>query len=144
VKPYEPFEAAGFTVTALKARHGTPNPYIYIISDGEKTLLYANDTGLLPEETWAYLRDSGVHFDLVSLDCTAGMDIQMGYESHMGIGRDDVTRAELSRIGATDSATRFVLHHFSHNGSRSLYDDFAPEAERMGYLTSYDGMIVEF
>lgn len=144
VEPYVPFETAGCTVTALKASHGSPHPYIYIISDGEKTMLYGNDTGLFPAETMDYIRSSGVRFDLVSLDCTGGMHETLNYPTHMCIGLNEKTRADLTEAGAADGRTLFVLNHFSHNGLDALYDDFAPKAAERGFLTSYDGMTVEF
>lgn len=56
VKAFEPFEVEGYTVTALKADHDQKtDPFIYIISNGEKTMLYAHDTGYFPDETWDYL-----------------------------------------------------------------------------------------
>lgn len=50
VQPFAPFRVSGHTVTALKARHGTEHPYIYIISSDTSAMLYAHDTGLLPED----------------------------------------------------------------------------------------------
>ena len=72
VLPFQPFAVGPYTVTALKAFHRTNNPYIYLVSDGTKTMLYGNDTGMLPEETWDYLNKNEIHLDMVSLDCTMG------------------------------------------------------------------------
>lgn len=59
VKAFEPFEVEGYTVTALKADHDQKtDPFIYIISNGEKTMLYAHDTGYFPDETWNYLEQT--------------------------------------------------------------------------------------
>jgi phosphoribosyl 1,2-cyclic phosphate phosphodiesterase len=40
----------------------------YIVSDGEKTLLYMCDTGWYRDATWRYL--SGVRLDAVIAECT--------------------------------------------------------------------------
>jgi len=144
VRPFEPFEAAGLTVTPLRARHGTPNPYIYIISDGRTALLYANDTGLFPEETWDYLAGCGVKLGLVSMDCTGGAYDRLGYDAHMCIGNNIECRARLRELGLCTDETRFVLNHFSHNGLSALYDDFVKIAGGEGFITSYDGMEIEF
>ena len=51
IRPFEPFEAAGYTVTPLPANHDPASgPVFFLIEDGEKSLLYANDTGWFPEE----------------------------------------------------------------------------------------------
>ena len=50
IRPFEPFEAAGYTVTPLPANHDPASgPVFFLIEDGEKSLLYANDTGWFPE-----------------------------------------------------------------------------------------------
>lgn len=143
VKPFEPFEVLGYTVTALKARHGTAHPYLYLISNGEKTMLYAHDTGLFPEETLEYLSGVG-HIDFASLDCTGGANERLSYDSHMCLGFAKQTREKLAEMHLTDEKTVFVLNHFSHNGRNAVYDDFSKIAAADGFITSYDGMEIEF
>ena len=140
VDPFVPFQAGAYTVTALKALHGTQDPYIYIISDGKSTLLYAHDTDIFPAETWDYLKACGVKFDLVSMDCTEGSQEALPYQGHMCLGSNRRCREMLLEIGAADKNTKFVLNHFSHNGLQACYDDFVPIAEADGFLVSYDGM----
>ena len=92
VEPFAPFAVERYTVTALPARHSSPHPYIYQISDGQKTILYGHDTDLFPEQTWAYLTETGVRFDLVSLDCTEGAYEDLNYHGHMCLGRNVACR----------------------------------------------------
>ncbi len=143
VAPFVPFRAGNYSITALKAYHGTANPYVYAISDGSKTVLYAHDTDIFKEETWAYLKTSGLHFDLVSLDCTEGAMEELNYHGHGCLGRNIRFRALLKEAGVADENTVFVLNHFSHNGLHACYDDFAPIAAKEGFLTSYDGLELE-
>lgn len=144
VAPFQPFPVGKYTVTALKAWHGTENPYVYAISDGRKTLLYAHDTDLFPEETWDYIARSGLRFDLVSMDCTEGAMEDIPYRAHMCLGRNRLFKQKLLALGAADDRTVFVSNHFSHNGKDACYDDYAPQAEKEGIRTSYDGMEIEF
>lgn len=144
IEPFVPFQAGKHTVTALKARHGTDNPYVYIISDGEKTLLYAHDTDIFREETWEYLKTSGLKFDLVTMDCTEGAMEDIPYHGHMCLGRNVQFKNLLIEAGLADENTVFVSNHFSHNGKDACYDDYAPQAEKFGLLTSFDGMEIEF
>lgn len=143
VQPFAPFSAGQYTVTALKAYHGTENPYVYAISDGSKTILYGHDTDIFREETWEYLKRSGLHFDLVSLDCTEGAMEDLNYHGHGCLGRDIRFRTLLKEAGVADENTVFVLNHFSHNGLHSCYDEFAPIATREGFVTAYDGLEME-
>ena len=144
VEPFRPFSVGKYTVTALKALHGTRDPYVYAISDGSKTLLYAHDSDFFPDETWAYIQNSGLRFDLVSMDCTEGAMEELPYQGHMCLGYNRRFRRKLLDIGAADEKTVFVSNHFSHNGKDACYDDYAPLAAKEGILTSYDGMEIEF
>ena len=144
VQPFVPFSVGQYTVTALKAYHGTDNPYIYIITDGKSTMLYGHDTDIFPDETWEYLKAAKIRFDLVSLDCTGAAAEDLSYHNHMCLGRNRRCREMILVAGLADADTQFVLNHFSHNGLHSCYDDFAPIAEKEGFLTSYDGMEITF
>ncbi len=142
VKPFEPFEAGGYIATALKADHARElEPVFYAVSDGKKTLLYAHDTGYFPEDTWEYLERTKPYFDFVSLDCTGCV---FNYrQGHMGIDTCTEVKNRLLEIGVADDKTVWCLHHFSHNGLVT-YDEFVPEAEKKGFLVSYDSMEYEF
>ncbi len=144
LKAFEPMKIRNYTVTPLKANHDSRiSPFIYVISDGEKTMLYGNDTGWFPQETWNYLANSGIRFDYVSLDCTCTNDVCDEPDGHMNLGACKHTKEEMLKIGCADEKTVFCLHHFSHNGSYT-YDELVPVAEQIGFLVSYDSMSIEF
>lgn len=142
ISEFEAFDAEGYTFIPLKAAHD-PNcdPVFYIIRSGGKTMLYANDTGWFPEETWEWLENNPMHFDLVSLDCT--MAPEGGYRGHMGIRECAKVRERLTKLNMTDEKTSYILHHFSHNAGFT-YDEFVSLAGKEGFAVSYDGMTVEF
>lgn len=140
--PFTPTQIDSYTVTALNARHGTQQPYSYIISDGSRTLLYGHDTDVFQEDTWQHLAASGLHLDLVTMDCTGGAHEDLPYRGHMCLGRNKEFRDRLLACGVADPTTQFICNHFSHNGLAACYDDFAPLAAKEGFLTSYDGMEV--
>ncbi len=142
VLPFEPFSLCGLKITALKAKHGTKNPYFYMIEDADKALLYAHDTETFPEETWEYLKEVGVKFDLVSLDCTGGAEEYIEKYSHMYLGENKRCRQRLYELGLADENTKFILNHFSHNGLSVGYKEFCEIAEPLGFEVSYDGMEV--
>ena len=140
---FTPTEIAGFTVTALKARHGSPNPYIYILEKDGKALLYAHDTDIPKDVTLDYIKNSGIHLDLVSFDCTEGDKDDLDYHGHMCLGRNIRFREILKEMGAIDDSTVCILNHFSHNAHNGSYATFSKIAEAEGFTVSYDGMEVE-
>lgn len=140
INPFEPFEIDKYTVTALKAYHGTENPYIYTVSDGERTILYAHDTDIFPAETWDYMINNNICFDLISMDCTEGAYEELKYHGHMCLGRNITCRDRMLKEKIISEKTKIVLNHFSHNGISSVYDEFKPIANNNGFEISYDGM----
>lgn len=144
LSPFIPTNIDRYTVTPLPARHSpVTGPYIYMISDGQKNMLYAHDTGTFFDEVFDYIEKTGIRFDFVSLDCTSG-DAKMDYDHHMNLDKCILMSDKLKNIGAADAKTLFCLNHFSHNGGNVLYEEFSEKAGKFGFLTSYDGMETEF
>lgn len=138
-RPFSPFQTEGYTVTPLRALHDRNETcLIYIVEKDGRRLLYGNDTGLFPEDTWAAI--AGTRFDLISLDCTTGR-YKEG-TNHMGLPDNLEARERLIRIGCADEETRFVLNHFSHNGGL-LHEELEEQAGAHGFLVSYDGMKID-
>lgn len=140
LRPCHPVEIGGYTVTAFPAFHGTPNPYFYSISRDGKTILYAHDTDIFTDAVWAYFAATRPHFDLVSMDCTAGLE-PMQYHGHMNFERNLILKNRLLQGGFADEKTLFVSNHFSHNGHAS-YEDACAFAETHGLIVSYDGLTI--
>ena len=143
IEPFKPFKVLDYTVTALKAYHGTEHPYIYLVSDGKKTLLYAHDTDYFLDETWDYLIKTKPHINLVSLDCTNCTLDHGDYYGHMGIDENVKCRDKLLELGLIDNNTKVIVNHFSHNGTNSVYDEMVPIAKKHSFLVSYDSMQIE-
>lgn len=142
IEAYKPFTAGKYRVTALPAFHAmNEKAFVYLIEDGEKTLLYLHDTGELFDEVYEYLAANKVRADLISYDCTYVALPSGG--GHMGLDSCPKVRARLEAIGVSDEKTVSVVNHFSHNG-KLIYDELEPAAKEIGFLTSYDGMVVEF
>ena len=143
ILPYETRQLGPYTVTALPAQHMEgDNPVFYIIK-GEKTLLYAHDTGYFFEEVFDYIRDHKPVFDLVSLDCTYVDLPSPDNNHHMGFDRIAKVLARLEAMGAVTESTVKVANHFSHNGN-PIHERITVCAAQAGCVPSYDGMTVEF
>ncbi len=142
IKAFEPVRAGDYEVTPLKAYHAEgENAFVYLIKQGGKTLLYLHDTGILPDESVRWLADNRVAADLISYDCT--YVALPGAGGHMGIDTAQLMRNALARAGVSTENTVSVINHFSHNG-KLVYDELAPLAEKLGFVTSYDGLVLEF
>ena len=142
IKPWDVFAADRYTITALPADHDQKSdPVNYIITDGDKTMFYAHDTGYFKEEIWQYLTDKQFRFDFVSLDCT---NILLTWRTgHMGIDACADVKNRMIETGLADEKTIFCVNHFSHNGGL-IYDEMVPVMAEYGMFVSYDGMEINF
>ena len=144
IAPFHPFACGTYQVTALPAIHDAKSgPVFYQVSSETKTLLYAHDTHYFHDSVWEYWQKTRPHFDLVSLDCTNAC-LPLTYIGHMGLDENANVRERMLEEGYADEQTLFVCNHFSHNGTHVVYDEFVPIAHQKGFLTSYDGLTLEF
>ena len=135
---YESRKYGRYTVTALRANHSYgEEAHIYLISDGERTLLYLHDTGMLYDDVWDYLEKNKIKADFVSYDCTFVALPSGG--GHLGLDSCVTVRDMLLEKGIIDSGTVNCINHFSHNG-KLVHDELVPVAADLGFLTAYDGM----
>lgn len=141
LKAYETVQIDRYTVTPLPAYHA-PNetPFVYLVSDGEKTILYLHDTGIPFDEVFDWLEKNGVRADLISYDCTYAALPSGG--GHMGLDSVPTVRERLEKIGVCGDKTINILNHFSHNGIL-LHDELCEAAEKVGFSVAYDGMVIE-
>jgi phosphoribosyl 1,2-cyclic phosphate phosphodiesterase len=134
-EPFQPFKAAGFTFTPFLANHKKDELcLLYAIDDGEKTILYANDTDAPPDVN--YEKMAGMHFDLVSMDCARG---QYPGDGHMGIHENLAMRRRLEEIGCADGNTKYLLNHISHMCDMT-HDELQKYVAPYGFQVTYDGL----
>lgn len=135
---FDTFRAGSYTVTALPASHGKTDGVVFVISDGEKTLLYNNDTGFWQDAVYDFVAAQNYHFDGVISDCTYCFEDKTGI-SHMSLGNNKVHRQRLLDIGAVTKDTIWVVTHFSHNGL--VRNNMPVSAEELEEIVAKDGMI---
>lgn len=143
LEAFKTYDIGEYKVTPLKANHGGKSPLIYIINKGDKTLFYANDSGIFPTETMEYLKTNKPYFNLISWDCTGGNNDSLSYTSHLCMGYIRDLRKQFEELGICDDNTLHCVNHFSHNGKNILYKD-KDIYEKQGFIMSYDGLEVEF
>lgn len=106
-------EVAGYQVSVLAANHEAfGEACCYLIDDGRSAVLYATDTGLLPDSTIAAL--AGKRADLVLLEETFGHRTDKG-DRHLNLATFGATLERLRAIGAIDGGTRVVAVHLAHD-----------------------------
>lgn len=143
ISAFIPFVAEGYRFVPLKADHDAKTePVIYIIEKDGKALLYAHDTGYFPDETWEFLASYNKKFDFISLDCTGAL-LENYRFGHMGLSVCEEVRKRLLEMGLCDEKTVFCINHFSHNGN-ACHAELSASAENLGFITSYDGLEIEF
>lgn len=103
---FREFEIGGYRITPYKANHSEyTGPLFFAVKKDKKTLLYANDTGYFPAETWDYIEKTKPYFNFVSLDCTCGtMDCR---DHHMGIKTNLEVKERLEDMGCAGKDTVF-------------------------------------
>lgn len=139
---YQTYKVGNYYVTPLVASHGTDHPYIYLVSDGIKTLFYCHDSGELKDEVYSYLHEHKVHIDLLSIDCNEG-NSEHTWSCHMNLATNIETISKLKEIGCIDDNAKIVLSHFSHNGKNVLYEEMEPIARKYSFIVSFDGLEIE-
>ena len=141
--PFETVTLGGYRITPLPARHAPAEKAVmYLIEEGDKSLLYAHDTGYFFEEVFAFLKDRGIRLSAVSFDCT-NVNIPIADTgSHMGFPNIARVIDRLTAIGAIDGDTKKIVNHFSHNGN-PMQEYLEECAAPLGCAVSYDGLTVE-
>lgn len=142
VRPFDAVKCGDYTVIALRARHYPGDGALFYVIKGEKTVLYAHDTGFFHEEVFDCIKDNGFVFDLISLDCT-NIDIPISDEGgHMGLDNINRLVERLCGIGAVNDDTKKVINHFSHNAC-PIHHKLESRVSEYGYTVSYDGLTLE-
>ena len=142
IKPFVPFDISGYKITPLPARHAANvEPVIFLIESAGKTLLWAHDTGPLPDSTLDYLGRQDLVIDFMSLDCT----LERGKcitSSHMDFEQCLETAALLEEAGrSVKGKTRVMLSHIGHLTKLS-HREQVEEAVLYGIEVAYDGLTV--
>jgi phosphoribosyl 1,2-cyclic phosphate phosphodiesterase len=138
VEPGRSFQIADHTITPLWADHAeTEQCVFYHVETAGKSFLQANDTGYLPDQTWAWLENRRI--DGVSLDCTNGK--LKDRKNHMGVdGIIDVVE-RLRKQGQLAPTAPALATHFSHNGGL-LHHELESALGPADIAVAYDGLEV--
>ncbi len=139
INKFEKFSVEGLEFTPLKAYHKLDEEaFIFVIQDGKSTILYANDTGSLPDETLAFIEQQKYEFDVVSMDTCRGT---ISGDTHMGLKENLELRDKLTEMHAVSKQTQYYLNHFSHMCGL-IPQDYEKLVNGHGFNLTYDGLLV--
>ena len=142
VNPFETFSIGEYEITPLPARHKPGDGAVFYIIKGEKTILYAHDTGYFYNEVFEYIEKEKIYFDMISLDCTnVGLPARDD-GGHMGFENIIRLTKRLEDIKAVDCKTVKYVNHYSHNGN-PIHHLLENRAAEIGFKASFDGEKVE-
>ncbi len=129
----------GTTAVGVRADHaGDEEALNWIVRRPSGAVLFGNDTGWYPQDTWDFLNGAGLK--VAFLDSTSGSLPHR--EGHMGVAAVVEAREMLDRIGALAPGARVIANHFSHNG-RMLHADLEAYLNPHGIEVAWDGLQVE-
>jgi phosphoribosyl 1,2-cyclic phosphate phosphodiesterase len=133
----EPTVVGKWTVTPVLANHD-PDTVCYnlILSNSEKTLLYATDTGWYAEPTWKHLE--GLKLDGIVVEASRG-PTEEGYTGHLSFGDVVRMRERLLASRTIQKSTPVTVTHLSHLGGllhEQIEAILCPHRIQVGY----DGM----
>ena len=112
IRPGDSLELDGYLVRALRADHEVPTVLYDLTGPAGDRLLYATDTGPLPEPTVAAVR--GAAFDIVLLEQTFGDAVDHGTR-HLDLETFPAQLRRLRSVGAVTDRTDVVAVHLSHH-----------------------------
>jgi phosphoribosyl 1,2-cyclic phosphate phosphodiesterase len=138
VHAFDCWQHGKYTFTAYHAYHaiGHLETLFYSIEDGQKSFLYATDTGPFPEDTWAVL--AGRTFDVIILEETMGTG---HYSQHIGFD-DFIDHADRMRaLGMLKPGGRFIAHHMSHTANPS-HEEIEAILGPHGVEVAFDGLVI--
>jgi phosphoribosyl 1,2-cyclic phosphate phosphodiesterase len=128
----------GLSAVAVLANHAGDEEALNWIARGPAgAVLFGNDTGWYPAETWDFL--AGAALDVAFLDATSGRIPCR--DGHMGAAVVLEARDMLGKIGALAPSARVLANHFSHNGGM-LHGDLTEFYAPHGIGVAYDGLEV--
>lgn len=146
VRPGDRLTLGRYDVRVHAARHGTPgSSVVYDVTTDDGRLLYATDTGRLPDETLRALE--GAAFDLVLLEETFG-DVADHGTDHLDLATFPDELRRLRAAGAVTGGSRVVAVHLSHHNpptpelSRRLADWGARVVDDGARLPTGSGTVV--
>lgn len=139
-RAFETYEVQGYAVTPVRANHSPGEECHNLLIEREgRRFLYATDTGVYGEETFAFLAGRGI--DALVIECTDGVH-PGGYAGHLGLETLGPVLARLRESGALAPGVRVITTHHSARGGVT-HGELVGLLSPMGAEPGYDGFVFE-
>ncbi len=126
-------------ITAIESAHDIPGgSLLYVISDGDKSFLYATDTVRFTERAMEILKR--FRLDAAAIDHTYGPGINGGGHLNADQAAEEIDR--LRAEGILKPGGRAFATHISHEGMPP-HEELAEYARERGYEIAWDGLSIE-
>ena len=142
LKAFEPVVFGNWRAVPLKAKHSSKDPFVFLIEKGDRRILHLTDSGMIPEEDFAYLEREAKPFDLITFDSTFLYDSVSGSARHMSVYENEKIFSRLKESGLVREDTIKVFTHFSHNSAPAC-DKLIKAEKAFKAIAAYDGMELE-
>lgn len=137
VVPFKEVKVGHLFVTPVTAHHKHDELCLnYIVRDGERSLLYAADTGWYDRPTWEFL--DGYPLDAAVVECGKGISSN-GYDGHLSLDECFRFREKLLSGGGLEAGAPFLLTHICHTGLL-LHEELSARCQPYGIEVAYDGL----
>ena len=141
LKPNQSVSLGTYQIFAFSTDHDlSDGSMIYAIQDGRVALLYATDTTAFSEDIWQAFRDHYLHFDIVVLDQTYGLDIKG--EGHLNANQVIAHIQRMRQEKLINQSTQIWATHISHEGNK-VHEEEDTISKESGYQIAYDGLMIE-
>ena len=126
-------------ITAIESAHDIPGgSLLYVISDGDKSFLYATDTVRFTDRAMEVLK--GFRLDVVAIDHTYGPGVNGGGHLNADQAAEEIDR--LRAEGILKSGGRAFATHISHE-RMPPHEELAEFAREWRYEIAWDGLSIE-
>ena len=132
MKRFDQIEVKDVKITAVPLSHGTTATQGYVVESEGKSAALLTDTGVLPEETFAWLADHKPNLALIDACYRPGF---------VATGHNSVDTA-IEIIQRLDVDCGVLIHIAPHNWSYRELVPYAHERDNGRTVVSYDGMVI--
>lgn len=113
------FEVDGYRISVLPARHpALGESVLYVVDDGEKSLLYACDTGRWADGFLSLI--AGERLDVVIMEQTFGHREDLAGERHLGFESFAGNLDDIRDAAVIDDQTQAIAAHLSHHNTAEV------------------------
>lgn len=142
IHPWQDLDLGPYRVLTIPANHASaPNPMLFAIEKGGRSILYGSDTSALPDDVWPQVAARAWKFDVVVFDHNDGF-LRSHSATHMGSEAVLAEFARMQEIGLVDDSTRLFGTHIAHH-SNGTHEVESERARALGYDIAYDGLEVD-